>query len=51
MDRNDELLADWRARALALESEVNKVVIGGVFDVGGTVVGAGIFDYDFLEFH
>ena len=28
MDRNDELLADWRARALALETEVNKVVIG-----------------------
>ena len=28
MDRNDELLADWRARALALEAEVNKVVVG-----------------------
>jgi MoxR-like ATPase len=28
MDHNDELLADWRVRALALEAEVNKVVVG-----------------------
>ena len=28
MDRNDALLADWRARALALEVEVGKAVIG-----------------------
>lgn len=28
MDRNDALLADWRTRALALESEVGKAVIG-----------------------
>ena len=28
MDRNDALLADWRARALALEAEVGKAVIG-----------------------
>lgn len=28
MDRNDALLADWRQRALALESEVAKAVIG-----------------------
>ena len=28
MDRNDALLADWRARALALEAEVAKAVIG-----------------------
>ncbi len=28
MDRNDALLADWRQRALALEAEVGKAVIG-----------------------
>jgi MoxR-like ATPase len=28
MDRNDALLADWRQRALALETEVGKAVIG-----------------------
>jgi MoxR-like ATPase len=28
MDRNDALLADWRVRALALEAEVSKAVIG-----------------------
>ena len=28
MDRNDSLLADWRARALALEAQVGKAVIG-----------------------
>ena len=28
MDRNDALLADWRARALAVEAEVAKAVIG-----------------------
>ena len=28
MDRNDALLADWRQRALALEAEVAKAVIG-----------------------
>jgi MoxR-like ATPase len=28
MDRNDALLADWRQRALALESEVAKAMIG-----------------------
>ena len=28
MDRNDALLADWRGRALALEAEVGKVVVG-----------------------
>ena len=28
MDRNDELLADWRDRALALEREVGQAVIG-----------------------
>lgn len=28
MDRNDALLADWRERALALEAEVAKAVIG-----------------------
>ena len=28
MDRNDALLSDWRARALALEAEVAKAVIG-----------------------
>lgn len=28
MDRNDALLADWRSRALALEAEVGKAVIG-----------------------
>jgi len=28
MDRNDALLADWRARALALEAEVGKAVVG-----------------------
>jgi MoxR-like ATPase len=28
MDRNDALLADWRARAVALEAEVGKAVIG-----------------------
>ncbi len=28
MDRNDALLADWRKRALALEAEVGKAVIG-----------------------
>jgi MoxR-like ATPase len=28
MDRNDALLADWRQRALALESEVARAVIG-----------------------
>lgn len=28
MDRNDALLSDWRQRALALESEVAKAVIG-----------------------
>lgn len=28
MDRNDALLADWRQRALALETEVAKAVIG-----------------------
>jgi len=28
MDRNDELLDDWRDRALALEQEVGKAVIG-----------------------
>ncbi len=28
MDRNDALLADWRQRALALEAEVTKAVIG-----------------------
>ena len=28
MDRNDALLADWRQRALALEAEVGKCVIG-----------------------
>lgn len=28
MDRNDALLADWRERALALENEVAKAVIG-----------------------
>jgi MoxR-like ATPase len=30
MDRNDALLSDWRARALALECEVAKAVIGQV---------------------
>ena len=28
MDRNDALLADWRQRALTLEAEVGKAVIG-----------------------
>lgn len=28
MDRNDALLADWRGRALALEAEVAKAVVG-----------------------
>ena len=28
MDRNDALLADWRERALALEAEVGKAVVG-----------------------
>ena len=28
MDRNDALLSDWRQRALALEAEVAKAVIG-----------------------
>jgi len=28
MDRNDALLADWRARALALEAEVGKAIVG-----------------------
>ncbi len=28
MDRNDALLADWRQRALALEAEIGKAVIG-----------------------
>jgi len=28
MDRNDALLTDWRARALALEAEVGRAVIG-----------------------
>jgi MoxR-like ATPase len=28
MDRNDALLADWRVRALALEAEVGKAVVG-----------------------
>jgi len=28
MDRDDELLADWRARALALEAEVGKAIVG-----------------------
>ncbi len=28
MDRNDRLLTDWRERALALEAEVGKVVVG-----------------------
>jgi MoxR-like ATPase len=28
MDRNDALLADWRMRALALEAEVGKAVVG-----------------------
>ncbi len=28
MDRNDALLADWRGRALALEAEVGKAVVG-----------------------
>jgi MoxR-like ATPase len=28
MDRSDALLADWRARALALEAEVARVVVG-----------------------
>jgi MoxR-like ATPase len=28
MDRNGTLLADWRAKALALENEINKVIVG-----------------------
>ena len=28
MKRDDEVLADWRVRALALEAEVARVVIG-----------------------
>ncbi|HWR87979.1 MAG TPA: MoxR family ATPase [Acidiferrobacterales bacterium] len=40
MDRNDELLADWRQRALALEVDVSKVVIGqeGVIRLINTAV-------------
>jgi MoxR-like ATPase len=28
MDRNGTLLADWRAKALVLENEINKVIVG-----------------------